>query len=113
MGRPLPMGALPIRSSDIRLLSGAIGSHSSAGFVLPRQNAGLTEPLPSRRGSFFATHLRTCRRAARSPMNVSRLGSRPHPTQHVRATAFRRTALSFIDHGGVTEVVQCLSERAA
>jgi hypothetical protein len=36
IGRPLPMGAPPIRSSDIPLFSGAIGSLSTAGFVLPR-----------------------------------------------------------------------------
>jgi hypothetical protein len=97
------MGAPPIRSSDIPLFSGAIGSPSTAGFVLPARNGGLTEPLPSRRGSFFATHLRT------SHLNLPSGGAKPNECQQPRiATASHSSPAGELDRTAV-EVAEFLA----
>jgi hypothetical protein len=91
------------RSSDIPLFSGAIGSPSTAGFVLPARNGGLTEPLPSRRGSFFATHLRT------SHLNLPSGGAKPNECQQPRiATASHSSPAGELDRTAV-EVAEFLA----
>jgi hypothetical protein len=73
---PLPTGTLPIRSSDVPLFSGVIGSRSPAGFVLPPPETPASLS-PFLRGGvpFFATHLRASHR------NVPSGGPKPDEYQ--------------------------------
>jgi hypothetical protein len=107
--RPLPMGALPIRSSDVPLFSGVIGSRSSAGLVLPPPETPASLS-PSLRGgaSFFATHLRTSHR------NLLSGGPKPDECQSPRiATASHSSAARELDRTAVEvpEFVAHLFER--